>query len=151
MATVTEHYRTTPILSLVGGSDYDFKVGVIRVTATDTDGLITELRRDGAYDFTGWQAFAAVLASHDGAFSQTCSVIIDGPPADGTLRIRGVAAQTWRLQQAGVRSGRVTIVGSSPTGHRAAVMAGEWVLTPGSTPPGTPTITDVTFLRQNPL
>jgi hypothetical protein len=147
MVAVTEHYLTTPTFTIVGGADYDFRVGLTRVTSTVLDGKITELLREGPYSFAGWQAFAAVLATHDGTLSQTCSVIIDGPPEDGVLRLRGVAAQTWRLQQAGARAGRVTIVGSSPTGHRASVVAGQWVLVPGSTPPGTPTISDVTLLR----
>jgi hypothetical protein len=146
MVAVTEYYRRTPVFLIVGGSDFDFSIQLIEVVSTETDGRITELQRVGPRDFSGWSAFAAQFTSYDGRVRETVSVIIDGQPDEGTLRMRGVGAQTWRMQQAGVRGGRVTIIGSQPGFQRCAVMNGEWRLSLGATAPTTPTVPDPLFL-----
>jgi len=147
MVAVTEFYRRTPVFLITGGSDFDFAIQVIEVVSTETDGKITNLQRVGPRDWSGWAAFAAQLTSYDGRVRETVSVVVDGQPDEGTLRLRGIAAQTWRLQQAGVRGGRITIVGSAPSTQRFAVMSGEWRLSPGATAPTTPTVPNPSVLR----
>lgn len=147
MTAITEHYKTPPILRIYGGMDFDYSLQVIEVASTQLDGKITDLHRIGPIDFTGWTAFAGQLRSFDGLYAETCSIGIDGPPDEGTLYIRGIAAQTWRLQQAGVRGGTLTIKGGSPSGQRFLVAPCQFVLEPGSTDPLTPSVTDWTVLR----
>lgn len=147
MVAATEYYRRTPVFVLTGGSDFDFSIQVIEVVSTETDGKITELQRVGPRDFSGWAAFAAQITSYDGVVRETVSVAVDGQPDEGTLRLRGIAAQTWRLQQAGVRGGRITILGSAPSTQRFAVMSGEWRMLPGATAPTTPAVPDPSVLR----
>lgn len=148
MGATSVYYRTQPKLLIYGGMDFDYALTVRDVTSVAIDGRLALSPTLGdAIDFTGWTAFAGQLRSFDGLYSETCSIGVDGPPDEGVLYIRGVAAQTWRLQQAGVTGGKLTIIGAAPSGQRLLVADCVFELLPGSTSPNTPSIPDWTVLR----
>ena len=147
MPAITEHYRTQPLLTLWGGMDFDYALECWEADSTELDGKLTSLVNRTRRSFVGWTAFAGQLRSDDGLYAETCSIGVDGPPDEGTLYIRGVAAQTWRLQQAGVRAGSLTIYGAAPSGQRFLVAPCRFRLRESSTAPTTPSVPDWTVLR----
>lgn len=147
MAATTEWYRQDPILTLTGGADFDFTVTITRVQSTTLDGRLGDVIRIGALDLTGWGSFRGELRSNDGLLSELVSVVVDGDADEGTIRVRGHRNATWRLQQAGVRAGRLTIDGQAPSGQRFTLVPARWSLRVGSTSPTAPTVPDYTVLR----
>ena len=147
MTVTSEWYGEEPVITLTGGSDYDWRLTLDEVSVTTVDGRVTDIFRIGRYDFTGWGSFRCVKTSYNGLVQELVSVSIDGPPSEGTLAIRGSRFATWRLQQAGVRGGRMTVLGRAPGGGEYTVCPLRFVLAIGSTPPTSPPVPDWTVLR----
>lgn len=147
--TTTAWYVNKPFfLPLLGGADFDFGVTLQEIQKTSLDGKVTEVRRGAPFDFTGWSAFYVALTP-DGSsgVSKVASLTLDGPPENGTLRLRGKGTQTWDLQGLGYLSGRTTLLGKSPAGARSEIASGHWSIVPGATAPSVPYVSDWTILR----
>ena len=135
MTATREYYRQEPVLHITGGADFDFRIVISEVASTDLDGKITDLVRLGAFDLTNWTNFVGEMRSFDGTVSVRSTVALDGTGDEGAIRVWGTARDTWALQQAGLRSGRLTILGRAPNGRRYRIVPGRWNLSPGSTSP----------------
>lgn len=147
MTQVSTFYRQDPLLVMTGGADFDFRLTFDIVRSTTLDGRTTTVNKLGRYSFEGWSNFAAELRSDDGTQTRLLSVVLDGPPTDGTIRVRGRGVQTWALQQAGVLGGRVTILATNPAGQRPAIRRCRFRVEPGATAPSAPSVSDYTLLR----
>lgn len=147
MVSTAEYYEQIPHIEIDGGCDYDFQLTFTRVRKTTLDGKVTSLERLGPYDWTGWSNFKGELRTGDGSVAKLVSLVIDGPADQGTLRLRGRDQQTWALQQAGYRSGSLTLVGRNPSGLYLKVTTMRWRLIPGSTAPTAVPVFDWTTLR----
>ena len=134
-------------LPLVGGEDFEFEFELREVVRVSLDGKVTDLQRGEPYDFTGWTQFYAEMRV-DGVpnVSKVLSLVIDGPPENGELRLYGRGTQTWDLQSLGYHTGDVAIVGLNPAGQRKALAQGRWTLTSGAVSPRTPSVPDWTTL-----
>lgn len=142
--TSVDWYVNKPFhLALVGGEDFEFALGVYEIVKTTLDGKVTDIQRGAAYDFTGWSAFYAAMAPEgvDGV-TKVLSLVIDGAPTNGELRLFGRGTQTWEYQQLGYRAGDVTLMGLNPAGQRKTIALGVWDLTPGTVSPTTPSVPD---------
>lgn len=147
MTVTTSWYAEDPILRLRGGADFDWRIRLDEVTTTVVDGRVTAILRLGPFNWTGWSNFRCSMASFDFGSSELVSVTVDGPPTDGVLAVRGSKGATWRMQQAGVYGGLMTILGKAPGGGDYETVPARFVLEPGSTAPTVPTIPDWTVLR----
>ncbi len=147
--TNTAWYVNRPFhLPLVGGEDFEFEIELREVVRTSLDGKVTSIQRGEPYDFTGWAQFYAEMRV-DGVnnVSKVLSLVIDGPPENGELRLFGRGTQTWDFQNLAYFTGDVTLVGLNPAGQRKALALGRWTLTPGAVAPTTPSVPDWTTLR----
>jgi len=147
MTATVEYYRQEPILTITGGADFDFELIVTRVASTTLDGRLGDVIREGPFDFTGWASFKAEFTDFAETVRELCSVVVDGEPDEGTLRIRGSRNATRRMQVLGHRAGRMTILGTAPSGQQFTVCPARWNLRPGSTRPDAPVVSDWTVLR----
>lgn len=137
-------------LALVGGEDFEFSIGLFQQVKTSLDGKTTALSLGPPFDFTGWSQFYAVMApdiAEPLTRAKTLSLVIDGDPRNGELRLFGRGVQTWDLQAQGYRAGILTLAGLTPAGQRRALAHGVWDMTVGLVGPSTPYIPDWTAIR----
>ena len=147
MTATLEFYRQEPILEIVGGADFDFSLTLTSVLSTTLDGRIGDLIRQGPINFTGWHSFKGEFTDPAETVRELVSVIVDGEPDEGTLRIRGGRNATRRMQVLGHRAGLLTILGTAPSGQLFTAAPCRWNLRVGSTRPDAPSVSDWTVLR----
>jgi hypothetical protein len=135
VSATREYYRAEPILTIVGGADWDYQITIERVASTTLEGKITDLIRLGPFDLTGYTEFVGQLRSFDGLQSVSAQITLDGTGDEGTIRVRGTGRDSWALQEAGLRAGRLTIRAKAPSGGRFRIVPARWNLEVGSTSP----------------
>jgi hypothetical protein len=135
MSATREFYRQEPVITFRGGAGFDFRVVITEVNSTTLDGKITSVVRQGPFNLVGWTNLVGQLRSFDGLTALPVIVALDGLGDEGALRVKSDARTTWALQQAGLRAGQLTILGTPPSGGRFELVPMRWNLKPGSTSP----------------
>jgi hypothetical protein len=135
MSFTREFYRQQPIITFTGGAGFDFRVVITTVNATTLDGKITDLERLGPRNLVGWTNLVGTLAGFDGAAGLPAVITLDGLGDEGAIRVKCDGRTTWALQQAGLRAGFLTVLGTPPAGGRFRLAPMLWNLEPGSTSP----------------